>query len=176
MTSSESNDDRIVVGSLSGSYGVQGEVRLKSFCADPAAIADYRPLTTADGTTFPMLVLTGQLKGGFTARIQGIDSKEQADALKGTQLLADRSQLPQLPDDEYYYADLIGLAVVDTGGVQLGTVKTVVDHGAGDLLEIQLPGQSETVFLPFTLANVPTVDLTAGRIVADAPDGVFPES
>lgn len=166
--------DKVVVGSLAGSYGVLGEVRLKSFCAEPEAIGDYSPLTTEDGREFPMLVLTGRVKGGFTARVQGLDTKEDADALKGTQLFASRDQLPQLPDDEYYYADLAGLAVVDTGGEKIGTIKTVVDHGAGDLLEIQLPGQSETVFLPFTLANVPTVDLASGRVVADAPDGIFP--
>ncbi len=166
--------DKVVVGTLSGSYGVQGEVRLKSFCAEPGAIADYRPLTTDDGREFAMLVLTGQVKGGFTARIAGIDTKEQADALKGTQLFARRDQLPALPDDEYYYTDLIGLTVADTGGAVLGTVKSVVDHGAGDMLEILPQGQSETVFLPFTMANVPTVDLATSRIVADPPEGIFP--
>ncbi len=165
--------DRVLVGTFGGSFGVTGETRLKSFCADPAAIADYRPLTTEDGRAFPMLVLTGQLKGGFSARVQGIDTKEQADALKGQALYANRDLLPSLPDDEYYYADLIGLTVVDTGGATLGTVKTVVDHGAGDLLEVQIPNQSETVFLPFTLQTIPTVDLAVRRIVADPPDGLF---
>ena len=167
--------DKVVVGSLAGSYGVLGEVRLKSFCAEPEAIGDYRPLTTEDGRAFPMLVLTGRVKGGFTARIQGVDTKEDADALKGTQLFADRDQLPALPDDEYYYADLVGLDVADTGGAALGRVKSVVDHGAGDMLEIQPVGQSETVFLPFTMANVPTVDLASKRIVADPPEGIFPQ-
>jgi 16S rRNA processing protein RimM len=79
-----------------------------------------------------------------------------------------------LPDDEYYYADLIGLTVLDTGGVTLGIVKNVMDHGAGDLLEIQPAGQSDTVLLPFTQAVIPTIDLTAGKIIADPPDGSFP--
>ncbi len=168
--------DRIIVGTLGGAFGVVGEVRLKSFCADPESIADYAPLTTEDGKTFPMLVMTGRVKGGFTARVQGIDTKEEADALRNVSLYAERSKLPNLPDDEYYYADLEGLSVLDTGSEPLGTVKKVVNHGAGDLLEIQLVGQSETVLLPFTLANVPTVDLSAGRIIVDAPDGAFPEA
>ena len=113
------------------------------------------------------------IKNGFAARIAEVASKEDADALKGTQLFANRDQLPNLPDDEYYHADLIGLQVHDTGGVLLGTVKSVLNHGAGDLLDVQLPGSSASVLLPFTLAAVPTVDLTAGRIVADPPDGVF---
>jgi len=167
--------DRIVVGTLGGAFGIAGEVRLKSFCADPEAIGDYAPLTTEDGKTFPMLVLTGRLKGGFTARVQGIDTKEDADALRNVSLYAERTNLPHLPDDEYYYTDLEGLTVLDTGSQILGTVKLVINHGAGDLLEIQLPGQSETVLLPFTQANVPTVDLAAKRIIADPPEGIFPE-
>lgn len=165
--------DRVIVGSIGGAFGVQGEVRLKSFCADPAAIADYTPLYTADGRVFAQMVLTGQIKNGLTARIDGIVSKEEADALRGTSLYADRANMPPLPDDEYYYADLIGLSVLDTGGATLGTVRNVMDHGAGDLLEIAVPGQSDTVLLPFTRAVVPTVDLGAGRIVADPPDGLF---
>ena len=165
--------DRIIVGAIGGAFGVQGEVRLKSFCADPAAIADYTPLTTEDGRTFHQIVLTGQTKGGFTARMDGIVTKEDADAMRNVSLYAARDVMPSLPDDEYYYADLIGLSVLDAGGEALGTVKNVMDHGAGDLLEVAVPGQSETVLLPFTQAAVPTVDLAAGRIIADPPDGLF---
>ncbi|WP_342068809.1 ribosome maturation factor RimM [Yoonia algicola] len=168
--------DRVIVGAIGGAFGVQGEVRLKSYCADPQAIADYTPLYTEDGRTFAQVVLTGQLKNGFTARLDGVVTKEDADALRNVNLYAPRDIMPSLPDDEYYYADLIGLTVVDTGGVTLGTVKNVMDHGAGDLLEIIVPGQSETVLLPFTKAAVPTVDLKAKRIVADPPDGLFPDA
>lgn len=165
--------DRVIVGSLGGSFGVHGEVRLKSFCADPQAIADYVPLYTEDGRAFAQIVLTGQMKNGFTARLDGVITKENADALRNVSLYADRSKMPSLPDDEYYYADLIGLAVLDTGGTALGTVKNVMDHGAGDLIEIAVPGKSDTVLLPFTQAVVPTVDLAAGRIIADPPLGSF---
>ncbi|EBA12341.1 ribosome maturation factor RimM [Roseobacter sp. CCS2] len=166
--------DRVIVGAIGGAFGVQGEVRLKSYCADPQAIADYTPLYTEDGRAFAQIVLTGQLKNGFTARIDGVITKEDADALRNVNLYAPRDIMPSLPDDEYYYADLIGLTVVDTGGATLGTVKNVMDHGAGDLLEIIVPGASDTILLPFTQAAVPTVDLTAKRIVADPPDGLFP--
>lgn len=166
--------DRVIVGALGGSFGVHGEVRLKSFCADPQAIADYTPLYTEDGRSFAQVVLTGQLKNGFTARLDGVVTKEDADALRNVSLYAERSVMPSLPDDEYYYADLIGLTVLDTGGATLGTVKNVMDHGAGDLLELNVPGQSETVLLPFTQAAVPTVDLAARRIIANPPEGLFP--
>ncbi|WP_411891136.1 ribosome maturation factor RimM [Yoonia sp. SDW83-1] len=165
--------DRVIVGAIGGAFGVKGEVRLKSYCADPAAIADYTPLYTEDGRAFAQIVLTGQMKNGFAARLDGVITKEDADALRNVSLYADRAQMPSLPDDEYYYADLIGLTVLDTGGATLGTVKNVMDHGAGDLLEIAVPGQAETVLLPFTQANVPTVDLSAGRIIVDPPEGLF---
>jgi 16S rRNA processing protein RimM len=100
-------------------------------------------------------------------------TKEEADALKGTQLFAPRDRLPELPDDEFYHADLIGLEVRDTGGTVLGKVKSVLNNGAEDLLEIHGPGLKNTVLLPFTRAAAPTVDIKGGRIVADPPDGLF---
>lgn len=167
--------DRICVGAIAGAFGVHGETRLKSFTADPEAIADYGPLYTEDGSQSFEITLTRPVKQGFAAHLSGVTTKEQADALKGLRLYADRDRLPSLPDDEFYHADLIGLPVYDTGGAELGRVKTVQNHGAGDLLEIHGPGLKATVLLPFTLANVPTVDLAAGRIVADPPEGLFPE-
>ena len=165
--------EKIVVGSLSGAFGVLGEVRLKSFCAQPEAIAAYTPLVTENGRVFNRITITGQTNNALIARIDGIATKEEADALRGQSLLADRSRLPAPDEDEYYHADLIGLAVLDTGGTLLGTVKSVQNHGAGDLLEVMGAQMTASVFLPFTRAAVPTVDLTAGRIIADPPDGLF---
>ena len=167
--------DRIPVGAVVGAYGVRGEVRLKSYCAVPEDIETYSPLSSEDGNREFMLAILRPVKNGFVARITDIATKEEADALRGTVLFARREQLPSLPDDEFYHADLIGLEVYDTGGTLLGRVKTVQNHGADDLLELQLAGGSATVFLPFTKANVPTVDLTARRIVADPPLGILPD-
>ncbi|MEX0340023.1 MAG: ribosome maturation factor RimM [Arenibacterium sp.] len=167
--------DLICVGAIAGAFGVRGEVRLKSFCATPEDIADYAPLLTEDGTQSFSLTLTRPIKSGFGARLGGVTTKEAADALKGTRLFAPRDRLPSLPDDEYYHADLIGLDVLDTGGAPLGRVVSVQNHGASDLLEIRAPGLRETVLLPFTLAAVPTVDLAQNRLIADPPEGLFPE-
>ncbi|HMO70875.1 MAG TPA: ribosome maturation factor RimM [Paracoccaceae bacterium] len=161
--------DRVCVGAIAGAFGVQGEVRLKSFCAAPEAIATYGPLWSEDGTHRFTVRLTRRVAGGLGARLSGVATKEAADALRGVTLWADRAALPGLPDDEFYHADLIGLAVQDTGGAALGRVRAVHNHGAGDLLEIETPGKG-TLLLPFTRAVVPTVDLTAGRIVADPPE------
>lgn len=166
-------EDRICVGAIAGAFGVRGEVRLKSFCAEPGDIATYGPLSTEDGAQSYSVRIVRTVKNGFAARLGGVATKEQADALKGTRLYVDRDRLPDLPDDEYYHTDLIGLDVFDTGGTRLGRVKSVLNHGATDLLEIHGPGLKSTVLLPFTLAAVPTVDLTARRIIADPPDGLF---
>ncbi len=164
--------DRICVGAIAGSFGVQVEVRLKSFCADPTAIADYGPLFTEDGAQSYQIKLTRAVSGGLGARITGVATKEQADALRGVSLYVDRAKLPNLPDDEFYHTDLIGLAAHDTGGVLIGTVQAVHNHGAGDLLEIAGAGLKTSLLLPFTRAVVPTVDLAAKRIVVDLPEGL----
>lgn len=165
--------DLICVGALAGAFGVRGEVRLKSFCAQPEDIADYAPLTDETGTKRYPLVMVRAIKNGFAVRVGGIETKEDADAARGLRLFAHRDQLPSLPDDEFYHADLIGLEVYDTGGQMLGQIKSVLNHGASDLLELHGPGLKNTVLLPFTKQVVPTVDLARGRIIADPPEGLF---
>ncbi len=165
--------DKICIAAIAGSFGVRGEVRLKSFTASPEDVATYGPLSTKDGKRSFDVKITGQIKNGLSARLTGISNKEQADALRGVQLFVDRDRLPSLPDDEFYHADLIGLEVFDTGGTSLGRVKAVLNHGATDLLEIHGPGLKSTVLLPFTQAAVPTIDLSSGRVIADPPDGLF---
>lgn len=162
--------ERVCVGAIAGAFGVRGEVRLKSFTSQPDDIATYSPLWTEDGKHSYTVRLTRPVTGGLGARLSGVETREAAEALKGVTLWADRDKLPALPDDEFYHADLIGLSVYDTGGVLLGKVRAIYDHGAGDILEIFGPGRKQTLLLPFTRAAVPTVDLTAGRIIADPPD------
>ncbi len=165
----------ICVGSIAGAYGVHGEVRIKSFCAVPEAIQDYSPLISEDGTQEFSLALIGHVKSGFSARIVGVETKEQADALRGVQLFTPRDQLPSLPDDEFYYSDLVGLDVQDTGGETIGTVASVDNHGADDLLEVRLVGGGETALIPFTKAIVPTIDMEKGLLVIDPPEGLLPQ-
>jgi len=164
--------DRVCVGAIAGSFGVRGEVRLKSFCADPAAIADYGPLFSQDGSRSFKVTLTRPVAGGLGARLSGVATKEEADALRGTSLFVARDRLPSLGDDEFYHADLIGMEVRDTGGAVIGKVGAVHNHGAGDLLEVQGPGLKESLLLPFTRAVVPTVDLATRRVIIDLPEGL----
>ncbi|TVS02726.1 MAG: 16S rRNA processing protein RimM [Rhodobacteraceae bacterium] len=164
---------RVCVGAIAGAYGVRGELRLKSFCAEPRAIAEYGPLWSEDGSRSFEVTLGVAVAQGFAARLSGVRTREEAEALRGMRLFAERDRLPDLPEDEFYHADLIGLEVFNTGGVSLGRVKAVLNHGASDLLELMRPGQKGAVLLPFTRTIVPTVDVAAGRIIADPPEGLI---
>ena len=123
--------DLICIGAIAGAFGVAGEVRLKSFCSEPTDIVTYGPLLTEDGSRSFQITLTRPVAGGLGARVEGVKTKEQADALKGISLYVDKKKLPHLPDDEFYHADLIGLAVFDTGGQALGRVQAQIEaqHG-----------------------------------------------
>ena len=162
--------EMICVGAIAGAFGVTGEVRLKSFCTEPTDIGSYGPLTSEDGAQVFNITLTRPVAGGLGARIAGISTKEAADALRGTSLFVPRSKLPSLPDDEFYHADLIGLDAYDTGGVLLGKVSAVHNHGAGDIVEISPVRHKSALLLPFTTAIVPNVDILAGRIVVNLPE------
>ena len=162
--------ERICVGAIAGAFGVRGEVRLKSFTSQPDDIAAYGPLWSEDGKCSFTIRLTRPVTGGLGARLSGVETRDDADALRGVTLWVDREKLPSLPDDEFYHTDLIGLSVYDAGGVLIGKVRAIYDHGAGDILEIHGAGLKQTLLLPFTRAFVPTVDLAAGRIIADPPE------
>lgn len=164
--------DKICVGAIAGAFGVHGEVRLKSFCTEPSDIAGYGPVTTENGKRSFTITVSRPVAGGLVARLSGVATREDAEALKGTTLWAPRAALPSLPDDEFYHADLIGLTVTDPGGATLGRVRAIYDHGAGDILEVV--GGPQVLLLPFTRAVVPTIDLAAGRIVADPPADAGP--
>ncbi|NTT87181.1 ribosome maturation factor RimM [Tabrizicola fusiformis] len=166
------DSDRICIGSIAGAFGVGGEVRLKSFCAEPTAIADYGPVFTEDGSRSFKITLSRPVAGGLGARLSGVKTKEEADALRGAGLYVDRTRLPKLPADEFYHADLIGLEVRDTGGALLGLLHAIHNHGAGDILEVTGNGRKVALMIPFTRAAVPTVDLAARRIIADLPEGL----
>ena len=161
---------RVCVGAIAGAFGVRGEARLKTFTAEPEAIAAYGPLCTEDGGRRFTVRLTRPVKGGYAARLGGVATREEAEALKGTRLYADRAALPPPEDDEeFYHADLIGLAAETSGGETLGRVKAVQDYGAGDVLEIAPQQGGETLVLPFTREIVPVVDIAGGRLVIDPP-------
>ncbi|HIJ61567.1 MAG TPA: 16S rRNA processing protein RimM [Rhodospirillaceae bacterium] len=164
---------RLCVGVVIGAHGIKGAVRIKSFTDQAADVAAYGPVEDEAGQRRFLLHPQGAVaKGGtVTARIDGVDSRDQAEALKGTRLFVRREALPATAEDEFYYSDLVGLTAVAVDGQELGTVKGVFDFGGGDVIEISGP-QGPTMF-PFTRAVVPVVDLPAGRLVVDPPAEVI---
>jgi 16S rRNA processing protein RimM len=160
---------RVCLGQIGAAHGVRGEVRLHSFTADPAAIASYGPLESEDGRVFEIEAMRAA-KDHFVARISGVADRNAAERLKNTKLYVPRERLPE-PDepDEFYHADLVGLAIVDRAGHKLGTVIAVHNFGAGDLIEMSPEGGGKTALLPFDEFHVPVVDIGAGRIVAVPP-------
>ena len=160
---------RICLGQIGAAHGVGGEVRLRSFTAEPAAIADYGPLQTEDGRVLRIEALR-PAKDHFIARLSGVRDRDAASALAAAKLYVPRERLPepQAPG-EFYHADLIGLAVFDRAGAQVGTVVAIHNFGAGDLIEVQEAAGGRTQLLPFDEATVPVVDIAAGRIVVAMP-------
>lgn len=168
---------RVCVGVVGAPHGVRGEVRIRSETADPLDVAAYGPLTTGDGRK--LTIRRARLaRNMVVAAIEGIADRDSAGALRNQRLYVDRDRLPATGEDEYYHADLIGLAVRDRDGGEIGTVSAVQDYGGGDLLEIRLAGKGQaatgrTVFVPFTRGMVPAVDVAAGFVVIEAPDGLL---
>jgi 16S rRNA processing protein RimM len=168
----EGAEQRVLMGVIAGAHGVRGEVRVKSFTAEPAAIAAYGPLEDEGGARRLSLALAGTVRGMLIARIDGIADRNAAERLRGTRLYLPRAALPQPGAEEYYHADLIGLAVVLKDGTALGRVRAVHDFGAGDSLEVEKEGGG-VVVVPFTDAVVPVVNIAGGRLVVDPPDGLL---
>jgi 16S rRNA processing protein RimM len=169
------NDGRakVLVGTITGAHGIRGEVKLRSFTADPQAIATYSPLETATGTTVEIARLRPQ-RDCFIAMLKGVADRTAAEALKGADLFVPRMRLPKPGDGEVYVHDLIGLPVELTDGGHLGEVAGVENYGAGDLIGVKIEGRNDTVLIPFTAGYVLAAD--GKKVVVDLPEGFLDES
>jgi 16S rRNA processing protein RimM len=172
---------KILVGIFGAPHGVRGEVRLKSYTADPAAIGRYGALHDDSGArNFMLEALRPAGKDMLVVRVKGVSDRNAAEALNGIELFAARNAFPPPEEEEFYYSDLIGLRVENEGGDVLGSVIALHNFGAGDILEIAPPRDTRdrtTAMLAFTRALVLVVDVAAGRIVvASDPFVEGPES
>jgi 16S rRNA processing protein RimM len=168
-------DDRITVALVGAPHGIKGDVRVKPLTEHPMAIQSYGPLAAKDGRVFAIEALrpaAGSSPDMLIVRFRGIASREAAEALKGLELSVDRTNLPAAGPDEFYHADLVGLAAVMPDGTSLGTVVAVQNFGAGDLLEVAPPAGA-TMLVPFTEAAVPEINLAESRVVIVPPDGLL---
>jgi 16S rRNA processing protein RimM len=162
--------ERICVAQIGGAHGIRGEVKLKSFTADPLAVKDYGVLESEDGAASFEIEALRPAKGHLVARLRGVRDRNAAEQLTNLRLFVPRERLPPPAADEFYHADLIGLAAVTAAGVEVGTVVAVHNFGAGDILELRPPAGGTTIMLPFTDAFVPRIDIAGGRIVVEPPE------
>ena len=162
---------QVCVARIGAAHGVRGAVKLWTFTEDPFAVKRYGALSTKDGTRQFEVASAREAKGHLVATFKGVATRDEAERLNGLELYVPREKLPATEDDEYYHADLIGLAAVTTAGEPLGRVIAIHNFGAGDILEIA-PPSGATVLLPFSNAVVPTVDIAAGRVVIELPQEV----
>jgi 16S rRNA processing protein RimM len=163
---------KLCVGVIAGAHGVRGEVRVKSFTADPDALVGYGPFTDKAGQNEYAIEMIGRSKGMMRGRVHGVDDRDAAAALRGTELYIDRDILPAADEDEFYYADLVGLPILSADGTSYGSVKSVQEFGAGDMIEIQMSDGTVSL-LPFTRAIFPTVDLDAGHLMVSPPEDTY---
>jgi 16S rRNA processing protein RimM len=162
-----STPDRVLLAKIGAAHGVKGETRVKVFGPDPMALHDYGVLSGADGRRFEVERIR-PAKSVVIVKFRGVDDRDAAEVLSGTELFVERSALPAPEANEYYHADLLGLEAHDAAGDLVGTVVAIHNFGAGDILEIA-PQRGPSLLLPFTDANVPAIDLSARRLVVAPP-------
>ena len=158
----------ICIARIGAAHGVRGAVKLWTFTEDPLAVLRYGTLATQDGTRQFVVTHAREAKGHLVATLKGIATRDDAERLNGIELYIARDKLPATGEDEYYHADLVGLAAVNVAGEPLGRVTAIHNFGAGDIIEIA-PARGAAMLLPFTNAVVPTVDLAGGRLVIELP-------
>src|ERR1700675_577563 len=159
---------RICIARIGAADRVRGAVKLWTFTEDPFAVQQYGPLLTKDGARSFEVATAREAKGHLVATLKGIATREEAERLNGLEVYVAREKLPATNEDEYYHADLIGLAAVTPANEPLGRVIAIHNFGAGDIIEIG-PAHGATMSLPFTNAVVPSVDLAGGRVVIELP-------
>lgn len=166
---------RILMGTIGAAHGIKGEVRIASHTQDPEAIAGYGPLAT-DRPGLTITIEKARLqKTVLVARLKGVNDRTAAEQLNGVSLFVDRSQLPEIDDeDDFYHADLIGLDARLENGVSIGAVSALFDHGAGDILEVRDPRSGDTFLYPFTKLVVPTIRIAEGYLVIVPPLDAVP--
>ncbi|CAN5151754.1 ribosome maturation factor RimM [soil metagenome] len=162
----------ILVGQVAGGFGVRGEVRVTAYTADPRALTSYGPLLRADGSPGLTLSAVRATKDGVIGRAAEIETKEQADAMRGLKLHVPRDRFPEPDEDEFYLADLIGVEIRDGEGLVLGAVRAVQNFGADDMLEITPSAGGQTWYLPFTKEATPELHLADGWLLAVRPEEV----
>jgi len=161
-------ETKILLAQIGAPHGIKGEVRVKPF-GEPDMLDQYGKLETKEGKKFKIKRMRPQ-KNMMVVKFEGVNTREEAEALNRVELFIDRTKLPELEEeDEFYIEDLIGMDVLDESGVQLGTVLAVPNFGAGDMIEVKPTNSSSTYYLPFTKEVVPEIDFENASLTVVPP-------
>ncbi|WP_417579123.1 ribosome maturation factor RimM [Pelagibacterium sp.] len=164
-------ENLILMGRIGAAHGIKGEVRITAFTEAPLAIADYNPLET-DRPGLTISIAKARLaKNVVIATLKDISDRNDAETLNGVSLYVSRDRLEEPDEDEFYYADLIGLEVRLADGTVMGTISSIENFGSDDLLDVKRADTGKSVYLPFTRAVVPELCIADGYVVAEPPQG-----
>ncbi|MDE2184233.1 MAG: ribosome maturation factor RimM [Alphaproteobacteria bacterium] len=164
-------DRDVLLAAVIGAHGLKGEVRVKTFTESPDRLGAYGPLHARDGRSFTVEAVRPAGAGEAVVALREVADRSAAEALKGVELFVTRAVLPMTGEGEFYHADLVGLSAEDSEGRRIGRITGVHNFGAGDVLVIA--GEAgEEILLAFTRANVPEIDMAAGRVVVAVPDEI----
>ncbi len=167
-------EKRVCIGKIVAAHGIKGEVKVRSVNQNPLDLDKYGAVENADASRKFSLQVVGLVSTNARVKIAGVTTRNEAEALVGTELYVPRSALPELEEEEFYLTDLIGLDVcLKTPDKKIGKVKAFQNYGAGDIIEIKLNGQKETEMLPFTKAYVPTINVDEGYIIVSSATMIF---
>lgn len=154
----------ICAGVFLSPRGLKGHVKIKSFLEEPAYFKTYSPFCDEEGNKkYNIIKVLDEPKGEASVVLEGVNDRTAAETLKGSKLMLSRTQLPDLANDVFYHADLIGLQVLSVGEHSLGTVQGVYNFGAGDILDIRLLTEKDVMLL-FSHETVPEVNVSKGFI------------
>ncbi|GIZ51406.1 ribosome maturation factor RimM [Noviherbaspirillum aridicola] len=167
-------DDLVLVGHISGAYGIHGWVRIRPYSDDADALLNAKTWWLDKPALRDVDVMQAKAHGeDVVARLVGVADRDAAEALRGTTVQIRRSHFPALDEDEFYWVDLIGLQVHNLEGELLGSVADLMDNGAHPILRVQAPAAGEggdkpkEWLIPFVDQFVKTVDQTEKKIVVD---------
>ena len=158
-------DNDICVGVITSVNGVKGYVKIRSFTDQPSDIAKFDFIFDPESKQNFQISVVSSKKDYFIGKIVGINNRTEAEKLRNTKLYIKRSALPNVSEEEYYHADLIGTEARSEEGVIVGTIKNIVNFGAGDILEVYDKTSENTVYYPFTKQFVPEINITQKFIV-----------
>ena len=163
---------KLPIGAIVGPQGVRGQFKVKPFTAAPKSLSAYGPVTTDIGQELVLQIVSVNAKGLAIVRAKGVDTRDAAEALRGVTLYVVRDSLPDLDDDEFYHADLLGMMVRGQDGARLGRLAAIHDFGAGEIAELA-PSKGPTIMVPFGGDRLIAVDMEAKELCLLVPDGLL---